>query len=144
MDLNTNLKSLLNSFNMSPEALADIRESNNLLEDLNIAPGLSIGTQGSNFSLKDTSGNFVDLGLSYLETMLILGEVVQESGVIQGCESGPSRRDFQIDWAWSMRDQCARHNVPYFLKQIQIDGKVITEPMLDGVQHLALPEITSD
>ncbi len=66
MDLNTNLKSLLNSFNMSPEALADIRDSNNLLEDSNIAPGLSIGKQGSNFSLKDTSGNLVSLN-DYLE-----------------------------------------------------------------------------
>ncbi len=62
MDLNASLKSLLNSFNMSPEALADIRDSNNLLEDLNIASGLNIGIQGPDFFLKGTSGNIVDLG----------------------------------------------------------------------------------
>ncbi len=66
MDLNTSLKSLLNSFNMSPEALADIRDSNNLLEDSNIAPGLGIGKQGPDFALKDTSGNLIHLG-DYLE-----------------------------------------------------------------------------
>jgi protein gp37 len=38
--------------------------------------------------------------------------------VIQGGESGHGRRPFNLDWARSMRDQCAVANVPYFFKQI--------------------------
>jgi len=38
--------------------------------------------------------------------------------VIQGGESGGHKRPFQLEWARSMRDQCAKANVPYFFKQI--------------------------
>jgi len=38
--------------------------------------------------------------------------------VIQGGESGHGRRPFNLDWARSMRDQCAEAGVPYFFKQI--------------------------
>lgn len=38
--------------------------------------------------------------------------------VIQGGESGAHKRPFNLDWARSMRDQCAKANVPYFFKQI--------------------------
>ena len=60
--------------------------------------------------------------------------------VIQGCESGRNRRDFNFDWARSMRDQCEAAGIPYFLKQMPIDGKykIVTEPKLDGVRHLGM------
>ncbi len=38
--------------------------------------------------------------------------------VIQGGESGPGARRFDLAWARSLRDQCARADVPYFLKQL--------------------------
>lgn len=38
--------------------------------------------------------------------------------IIQGGESGAHKRPFNLDWARSMRDQCAVANVPYFFKQI--------------------------
>lgn len=38
--------------------------------------------------------------------------------VIQGGESGPKKRPFNLDWARSMRDDCQLLNVPYFFKQI--------------------------
>lgn len=41
--------------------------------------------------------------------------------VVQGCESGPGRRPFDIAWARSMRDQCAAAGVPYYLKQIPVE-----------------------
>ena len=89
--------------------------------------------------------------------------------VIAGCESGPGARPCDIAWLRSLRDQCARAEVPYFLKQAKpaegIDygrgssqkydggnrggsrglvivtprGGVITLPYLDGVQHAAFP-----
>ena len=38
--------------------------------------------------------------------------------VIQGGESGTKKRRFDLAWARSMRDQCAKAGVPYFFKQI--------------------------
>lgn len=38
--------------------------------------------------------------------------------VIQGGESGPNRRPFDIQWAYDMREICARNGIPYFFKQI--------------------------
>ena len=38
--------------------------------------------------------------------------------IIQGGESGPGARPFDLAWARSMRDQCKAANVAYFLKQL--------------------------
>jgi protein gp37 len=38
--------------------------------------------------------------------------------IVQGGESGPGARPFNIDWARSMRDECAESGIPYFLKQL--------------------------
>lgn len=38
--------------------------------------------------------------------------------VINGGESGPGRRPYNLDWARSLRDECAKVNVPFFFKQI--------------------------
>lgn len=59
--------------------------------------------------------------------------------IVQGCESGPQRRPFDLDWARSVRDECARVGVPYFLKQIQEGRRVVKEPTLDGRQLLDVP-----
>jgi protein gp37 len=60
-------------------------------------------------------------------------------GIVCGCESGPGRRPFELDWARSLRDQCAEAGVPFYLKQMPGDGGVVAEPHLDGRQHLELP-----
>ena len=52
--------------------------------------------------------------------------------VIVGCESGPGRRPMNPDWAREIRDQCVEANVPFFLKQMEIDGRVVKMPELDG------------
>lgn len=38
--------------------------------------------------------------------------------IIQGGESGPHRRPFDLTWAYSMKKQCASQGIPYFFKQI--------------------------
>ena len=38
--------------------------------------------------------------------------------IIQGGESGPGRRHFDINWAYWMKDFCAVYATPYFFKQI--------------------------
>lgn len=88
--------------------------------------------------------------------------------VIAGCESGPGSRRCETDWLRSIRDQCARAGVAFFLKQAVrpkreegllleesivgigpgsdvkgrgFGGDVIELPYLDGVQHRAFPEV---
>ena len=38
--------------------------------------------------------------------------------VIQGGESGPKKRPFEIEWAYEMKRICELYGVPYFFKQI--------------------------
>lgn len=38
--------------------------------------------------------------------------------VIQGGESGSKKRPFNLDWAYSLKEQCIKNGVPYFFKQI--------------------------
>lgn len=84
--------------------------------------------------------------------------------VVSGCESGPGARPCDVAWLRSLRDQCAVHGVPFWLKQAVEDkrqsalgpdgppaislgyeskrkaGGVIELPYLDGVQHAAFPD----
>jgi protein gp37 len=44
--------------------------------------------------------------------------------VIVGCESGPHRREMDHDWARSIKDQCRESGIPFFMKQLDVGGKV--------------------
>lgn len=48
--------------------------------------------------------------------------------VIVGCESGPGRRPMKLEWAIDIVNQCLDAQVPVFVKQIEIDGKVSHNP----------------
>jgi len=48
--------------------------------------------------------------------------------VIVGCESGPKRRTFDLEWARSILAQCRAANVPLFIKQLSINGRVLKDP----------------
>ena len=61
--------------------------------------------------------------------------------VIVGAESGPKRRPMNLDWVRSIRDQCAQAGVPFFFKQAEVDGKVVSMPTLDGREHNQFPEV---
>jgi protein gp37 len=61
--------------------------------------------------------------------------------VICGCESGPNARNTKLEWVRDLRDQCVAANVPFFLKQLCIDGKLVTTPELDGRQWTEFPEV---
>ena len=67
------------------------------------------------------------------------GQTSRLGWLITGCESGPKRRPTDPDWIRSLRDQCADHGVPFFLKQMIVGGEVIAEPEIDGRQHVAFP-----
>jgi protein gp37 len=50
--------------------------------------------------------------------------------VIQGGESGRSKRYFNIDWAYLLKIQCQRYHVPYFFKQIDKVKKIPSDLMV--------------
>jgi protein gp37 len=74
--------------------------------------------------------------------------------VIVGGESGHDARPMQVDWARSLRDQCAAAGVPFFFKQwgayaptsdcngpyMMHVGKKAAGRRLDGQLHDAMPE----
>ena len=52
--------------------------------------------------------------------------------VICGCESGHNRRKCEPEWIIDLLSQCSADGIPFFLKQMEIDGKVVKMPELDG------------
>ena len=61
--------------------------------------------------------------------------------VIAGAESGRHARPMQEDWVRDVRDQCKEAGVAFFYKQSAEKGKKRSLPLLDGVQHTAMPEV---
>jgi protein gp37 len=61
------------------------------------------------------------------------------SWVIAGCESGPNRRPTEWSWVEGLRDQCVAAGILFFLKQMDVDGKVVHQPELGGRQWLEFP-----
>ena len=59
--------------------------------------------------------------------------------VIVGSESGRNRRPAEPDWIRDIRDQCVAAGVSFFLKQMEINGKLQKMPLLDGVLHREYP-----
>jgi len=59
--------------------------------------------------------------------------------VITGCESGAGARPMDDDWARSIRDQCNAASVPFYLKQMRVDGVKTELPFLDGRQWMEKP-----
>ena len=58
--------------------------------------------------------------------------VINLDWVICGSESGPGARPMHSDWARALRDQCVAAGVPFFLKQMDVDGELVKLPALDG------------
>jgi protein gp37 len=61
---------------------------------------------------------------------------------IAGCESGPGARPAKQPWFESLRDQCAAAGVPFFLKQMVVDGKLRKEraEFPSGLQIMEFPK----
>jgi protein gp37 len=47
--------------------------------------------------------------------------------VIAGCESGPNRRPMKTEWALELRHHCAEAGIPFFMKQMEVGGKVTSD-----------------
>jgi protein gp37 len=59
--------------------------------------------------------------------------------VIAGCESGPNRRHMAIEWVQRLAHDCRCAKTPFFLKQMEVNGKLVKMPALDGKVWAQLP-----
>ena len=62
------------------------------------------------------------------------------SWVIAGAESGHGARPMNLDWVRFLRDQCSGAGVPFFFKQMLVDGEKVSLPELDGIVWDQFPE----
>lgn len=84
---------------------------------------------GTSISDQETSNLFVKRLSAYKGANLFLSiepqvgsidsiDLTDISWVIQGGESGPKKRPFDINWAYAMKAICKSDNISYFFKQI--------------------------
>jgi len=69
--------------------------------------------------------NKYDLLLKNYRKILSLGRYID--WVIIGCESGPGRRPCKLEWVRNIVAQCKAAGVAVFIKQLDINGKVVKD-----------------
>ncbi len=60
--------------------------------------------------------------------------------VIIGCESGKYRRECHDIWVKNLIKLCTAFDIPVFLKQLEINGKIVKEPEISGKKYLQFPK----
>jgi len=68
-----------------------------------------------------------------------------EQGIDQvfiGCESGPKRRPCKLEDVRSIVDRCEESPTACFVKQVNIDGRVVKDPVI--IERLGLPQELAD
>jgi protein gp37 len=83
----------------------------------------------------DAIGSVGDEGTNHLDGLREL------DWIVVGSESGPRRRPTDIEWVREIRDQCVRAGVPFFLKQLHVNGKKVSVPEIDGRAWAEYPEV---
>jgi protein gp37 len=116
---------------------------------LNLWPGVSICNNKEATEKMPVLAKFPSVITTWISAEPLLEDIADQleigwglDWVVAGCESGPGRRTTDIDWFRKLRDKCLDANVPFFLKQMEIDGKVVEMPKLDGMVWCDMP-ITS-
>lgn len=64
-----------------------------------------------------------------LTSLVGLGSI---AWTVIGCESGPKRRPCKTEWIERLVEQCADTDVPVFVKQAEVNGKVVSMPKTNG------------
>lgn len=60
--------------------------------------------------------------------------------VVVGCESGPYRRPCKLEWVENLVYQCVTHNIPVFVKQLDICGNCVTD-ITKFPKHLQIRQV---
>lgn len=111
-------------------------------------PNVWLGTTTENQAMADKRIPYLKkcpAAIRFLSVEPMLGPVSVDPGidwVICGCESGNNARPMEPIWAMSLRDQCLSANVPFFMKQMQIGGKLVKE-INQFPEHMRIREVPS-
>ena len=63
-----------------------------------------------------------------LSPLRVISQRLRENNinwVVIGCESGPGRRPMKLEWAEALVEECREAGIACFVKQIEIDGRVV-------------------
>lgn len=98
--------------------------------------------RGKNFVSYEPAIGPLDLRLGVYESLGKLCGTSTEGidWLICGAESGPGARPMHPQWARHVRDQCTAAGIPFFLKQMMVNGKLVKLPELDGQVWAQFPE----
>ena len=118
-----------------------------MLEGLPLAQNLWLGVsvESQDYLFRVDHLRKVDSGIRFISFEPLLGRIRDLSleGIhwaIAGGESGPGARPMDMDWVREIKDQCVAAGIPFFLKQMIIDGKMVKMPELDGKVWDEMPE----
>jgi protein gp37 len=117
----------------------------------NVWLGISAERQ-EEFDERESDLRFMSAAVRFMSLEPLLGPIDADAHwpnplndiqwVIVGAESGPGARPCKIEWVRSIRDQCEEAGVAFFLKQLVIDGKLVSLPELDGRQWREFPALS--
>lgn len=89
----------------------------------------------------------IDAQVHYLSCEPLLGQLdltrwlPELQWVIACCESGAGHRSMDLNWVRALRDDCLTAHVPFYFKQMEIAGKIVKKPALDGQVWTQSPDI---
>lgn len=125
-------------------------ETNNYNIDV-IPKHIWIGTSIENMDVLDRITRLIEVKaeIRFLSCEPLLGPLYIEcyladsviNWVIVGGESGPKSRSLEKQWVIEIRDQCLKHDIPFFFKQWGGKNKKKTGRLIDGKEYLQLPQI---
>lgn len=110
----------------------------NIINALLIIPNLWLGVTAENQKLADkripqllqipAAIRFVSYEplLSRIDIPVVNADQLWHWAII-GCESGPKRRPCDLDWVYSLVDQCKQSGVSVYIKQLDVNGKVVSK-----------------
>lgn len=83
--------------------------------------------------------------INFREAMAIVNDIGDDftevvDWVVVGAESGPNRRPCKLEWVESVVGQCLHYKIPVFVKQLEINGKLVTD-INKFPQHLQIRQI---
>jgi len=105
---------------------------------------ISVEPMLSAISFEKTAYSIKQIGERKIAGFTLSGLMRQIDWIICGCESGSNARPCNLEWVRDIRDICVESNIPFFLKQLHINGKLIKEPYLDSRQWMEYPEERND
>ena len=82
----------------------------------------------------------VDLWDKVIPAMVHGVDVDPLDWVIVGCETGPRRRITKLKWIEDLVIQCSDVGIPVFVKQAEIDGKIVKMPKILGKAWVRFPK----